>query len=242
MVCGGQQMQVQGNSVQVDVADTVIACTFTNTVTRAAILGLKIVTGDTSTWTRPAQFHITCPELELDIDIEPPVGPGGPGTYTIGQGSIPPATCTISEIDTGSDSNVQVSMVIANHGVPIASGATAVTFTSHAGDDLVFTVRNTFLVLARPSCPNRHRRRRRSPGAARRPRRSHRPPRPSSSSRRSRSSRLRRSRRSRQRRPRPRQLRHCRRPARRRACCSSALSSRCSPASRSSARTRRFVD
>ena len=149
VVCGGQQMQVQGNSVQVDVADTVIACTFTNTVTRAAILGLKIVTGDTSTWTRPAQFHITCPELELDIDIEPPVGPGGPGTYTIGQGSIPPATCTISEIDTGSDSNVQVSMVIANHGVPIASGTTAVTFTSHAGDDLVFTVRNTFLVLAR---------------------------------------------------------------------------------------------
>ena len=74
-------------------------------------------------------------------------------------------------------------------------------------------------MLARPSCPNRHRRRRRSPGAARRPRRSHRPPRPSSSSRRSRSSRLRRSRRSRQRRPRPRQLRHCRRQARRRACC-----------------------
>ena len=34
VVCGGQQMQVQGNSVQVDVADTVIACTFTNTVTR----------------------------------------------------------------------------------------------------------------------------------------------------------------------------------------------------------------
>ena len=81
------------------------------------------------------------------------MGPGGPGTYTIGQGSIPPATCTISEIDTGSDSNVQVSMVIANHGVPIASGTTAVTFTSHAGDDLVFTVRNTFLVLARPELP-----------------------------------------------------------------------------------------
>ncbi len=153
VVCGGQQMQVQGNSVQVDVADTVIACTFTDTVTRAAILGQKIVTGDTSTWTRPAQFHITCPALELDIDIEPPVGPGGPGTYIIGQGSIPPATCTISEIDTGSDSNVQVSMVIANHGVPIASGTTAVTFTSHAGDDLVLTVRNTFFGLARPELP-----------------------------------------------------------------------------------------
>ncbi len=146
-------MQVQGNSVQVDVADTVIACTFTNTVTRAAILGLKIVTGDTSSWTRPAQFHITCPALQLDIDIEPPVGPGGPGTYIIGQGSIPPATCTISEIDTGSDNTVQVSMVVANHGVPIASGATAVTFTSHAGDDLVLTVRNTFFGLVRPELP-----------------------------------------------------------------------------------------
>ncbi len=92
--------------------------------TRAAILGQKIVTGDTSTWTRPAQFHITCPALQLDIDIEPPVGPGGPGTYIIGQGSIPPATCTISEIDTGTDSTVQVSMVMTNHGVPIASGTT----------------------------------------------------------------------------------------------------------------------
>ena len=70
VVCGGEQMQIQGNSVQVVVADTVIACTFTNTVTRAAILGLKIVTGDTSTWTRPAQFHITCPALQLDIDID----------------------------------------------------------------------------------------------------------------------------------------------------------------------------
>ena len=74
-------------------------------MTRAAIQGIKLVTGDTSSWIRPAQFHITCsgPDFELDIDIEPPVGPGGPGTYIIGQGSIPPGTCTISETDTGSD-------------------------------------------------------------------------------------------------------------------------------------------
>ena len=61
-------------------------------------------------------------------------GPGGPGTYTIGQGSIPPATCTISEIDTGSDGTVEVSMIDdeprrADHRI----GTTSLTFTSHVG-------------------------------------------------------------------------------------------------------------
>jgi LPXTG-motif cell wall-anchored protein len=133
----------QGHQVIVQLTED-ITCTFTNTVTRAGILGLKVVTGDTSTWTRPAQFHITCPELQLDIDIEPAVGPGGPGTYTIGQGSIPPATCTISETDTGSDAPVIVSSFVTNHGTLIAAGGNAVTFTSAAGDDLVVQFSNQF--------------------------------------------------------------------------------------------------
>ena len=53
VVCDGEEIPVQGNSVQVVVADAVISCTFTDTVTRSEILGLKVVTGDTSTWTRP---------------------------------------------------------------------------------------------------------------------------------------------------------------------------------------------
>ncbi len=130
--------------VQVTVDDELITCTFTNELTRATILGLKIVTGNTLSWTRPAQFHITCPEFQLDIDIEPPVGPGGPGTYTIGQGSLPPATCTISETDTGSDAPVIVSSFVTNHGILIAAGSNAVTFTSAAGDDLVVTFSNQF--------------------------------------------------------------------------------------------------
>ena len=44
-------------------------------------------------------------------------------------------------------------MVVANHGVQIASGTTAVTFTSHAGDDLVLTVRNNFPTVVRPELP-----------------------------------------------------------------------------------------
>ncbi len=143
--CGGAPFTRNGNSIVLTVADEVIACTFTDRVTRAAILGQKIVTGNTSSWIRPARFHITCPDIQLDIDIEPPVGPGGPGTYIIGQGSIPPATCTISEIDTGSDGSVFVTMEVTNHGLLIASGGTSVTFTSHAGDDLVLRVTNLFL-------------------------------------------------------------------------------------------------
>jgi LPXTG cell wall anchor motif len=142
--CGGAPLTRNGNSITITVADEIITCTFTDEVTRAAIQGIKTVVGDTSSWIRPAQFHITCPDIQLDIDIEPPVGPGGPGTYIIGQGSIPPATCTISEIDTGSDASVSVTMVVTNHGVPIASGGSSVTFTSNVGDDLVLQVTNGF--------------------------------------------------------------------------------------------------
>ena len=127
-----------------------ITCTFTNTLAGASIVAHKIVTGDTSSWVRPARFHITCPALQLDMDIEPPVGPGGPGTYTIGQGAIPPATCTISEIDTGSDGNVTVSMVMTNHGTPVAFGTNSLTFTSHVGDDLVLTVTDAFPPVDHP--------------------------------------------------------------------------------------------
>jgi LPXTG-motif cell wall-anchored protein len=130
-----------------------VTCTFTNTLAGATILGQKIVTGDTSSWVRPAQFHITCPALQLDNDIEPPVGPGGPGTYIIGQGAIPPATCTISETDTGSDGPVSVTMVMSNHGVPIVISGSSLTFTSHVGDDLVLTVHNQFPEIARPEVP-----------------------------------------------------------------------------------------
>ncbi len=142
--CGGVGFTRNGNSIELTVTDAVITCTFTDEVTRAEIQGIKTVVGDTSSWVRPAQFHITCPDIQLDIDIEPPVGPGGPGTYIIGQGSIPPATCTISEIDTGSDGSVFVTMTMTNHGVPIAFGSTSLTFTSHAGDDLVLSVTNVF--------------------------------------------------------------------------------------------------
>jgi hypothetical protein len=154
--CGGVPFTRNENSIQIDVVDEMITCTFTDEVTRAAILGLKLVTGDTSSWVRPAQFHITCsgPDFELDIDIEPPVGPGGPGTYVIGQGSIPPGTCTISEIDTGSDGSVFVTMVMTNRGVPIAFGNTSLTFTSHAGDDLVLSVTNVFSRGPRPDQPS----------------------------------------------------------------------------------------
>jgi LPXTG-motif cell wall-anchored protein len=145
IVCdGGNQQDVGFGIVQVTVDDELITCTFTDELTRATILGLKLVTGNTSTWTRPAQFHITCPEFQLDIDIEPPVGPGGPGTYTIGQGSLPPATCTITETDTGSDAPVIVASFVTNHGILIAAGANAVTFTSAAGDELVVTFSNQF--------------------------------------------------------------------------------------------------
>ena len=145
--CGeGVEFLRTGNSIQVTVADGAITCTFTDEVTRAAIQGIKTVVGDTSPWIRPARFHITCPNIQLDTDIEPPVGPGGPGTYSISilQGSIPPAACTISEIDTGTDVSVTVTMVVTNHGVPIASGISSVTFTSNAGDDLVLHVSNAF--------------------------------------------------------------------------------------------------
>jgi hypothetical protein len=152
--CGGVPFIRTENSIQIDVADEIITCTFTDTVTRAAIEGIKFVFGDTSSWVRPAQFHITCsgPDFELDIDIEPPVGPGGPGTYSIGQGSLPPGTCTISEIDTGSDEGVAVTMVMTNHGITIASGTTSVTFTSHAGDNLLLNVTNGFTGV-RPGQP-----------------------------------------------------------------------------------------
>lgn len=145
--CGeGVEFLRTGNSIQVTVADGAITCTFTDEVTRAAIQGIKTVVGDTSPWIRPARFHITCPNIQLDTDIEPPVGPGGPGTYSISilQGSIPPAACTISEIDTGTDVSVTVTMVVTNHGVPIASGMSSVTFTANAGDDLVLHVSNAF--------------------------------------------------------------------------------------------------
>ena len=122
-----------------------VTCTFTNTLAGAAILAQKVVSGNTTSWITPARFHISCPELQLELDIEPPVGPGGPGTYTIGQGFIPPATCTISEIDTGSDAPVFVTMQMTNHGVPIASGSTSLTFTANVGDDLVLRVTNLFL-------------------------------------------------------------------------------------------------
>jgi len=122
-----------------------VTCTFTNTLAGAAILAQKVVSGNTTSWTRPARFHISCPELQLELDIEPPVGPGGPGTYTIGQGFIPPATCTISEIDTGSDGPVFVTMQMTNHGVPIASGITSLTFTANVGDNLLLRVTNLFL-------------------------------------------------------------------------------------------------
>jgi len=153
--CDGGQPEVNlgAGIVSITVSDALVTCTFTDTVTRASILALKTVIGDTSTWTRPAQFHITCPSLELDIDIEPPVGPGGPGTYKIGQGSIPPATCTISEIDTGSDGPVAVTMIMTNHGSVIATGGKALTFTSHAGDDLVLSVINRFPPIQRPEPP-----------------------------------------------------------------------------------------
>jgi len=139
-------VDLQGQQAIISLTDEapVVTCTFTNTLAGAAILGQKIVTGDTSSWTRPAQFHITCPELQLDIPIEPPIGPGGPGTYTIGQGFIPPATCTITETDTGSDAPVIVSSFVTNHGSLIAVGGNAVTFTAGVGDDLVLTVNNQF--------------------------------------------------------------------------------------------------
>ena len=151
--CGGAGFVRNGNSIELTVTDAVITCTFTNTVTRGSILGLKIATGGTSSWVRPAQFHITCsgPNFELDIDIEPPVGPGGPGTYVIGQGSLPPGTCTISETDTGSDFPPTVTMVVTNHGLPIAVGNLSVTFTAHAGDDLVLRVTNAFLASGPPA-------------------------------------------------------------------------------------------
>jgi hypothetical protein len=151
--CGGTGFVRNGNSIELTVTDAVITCTFTDEVTRAEIQGIKTVVGDTSSWVRPAQFHITCPDIQLDIDIEPPVGPGGPGTYIIGQGSIPPATCTISEIDTGSDGSVFVTMTMTNHGVPIAFGSTSLTFTSHAGDDLVLSVTNVFSRAPTPDEP-----------------------------------------------------------------------------------------
>jgi len=140
---GGQQVTITLS----DEGDTAVTCTFSNTLAGAAIIGRKVVIGDTSTWTRPAQFHIICDFGEggsIDNDIEPPIGPGGPGTYIIGQGGIPPGDCTISEIDTGSDAHVSVSMVMTNHGVPIATGTTSLSFTSHVGDDLVLTVTNLF--------------------------------------------------------------------------------------------------
>ncbi len=151
VVCDGEDMPVQGNSVQVVVADAVIPCTFTDTVTRSEILGLKVVSGDTSTWIRPAIIHISCPAFQLEQDI--PVGPGGPGTYTLGQGSIPPATCTLSEPDTGSNGFVQVSMIVTDHGIPVATGTTSVTFTSVAGGDLVIRVTNAFALPERPEQP-----------------------------------------------------------------------------------------
>ena len=142
----GTEVTGGARSVLVQITDENpnITCTFTNEVTRSAILAIKNVVGNTSSWTRPAQFHITCPEFGLDIDIEPPVGPGGPGTYTIGQGSIPPGTCTISETDTGSDAPVIVSMFVTDHGTLVAAGGSSVTFTSVAGGDLVLTVTNQF--------------------------------------------------------------------------------------------------
>ncbi len=38
-----------------------VTCTFTNTLAGATILGQKVVTGDTSSWVRPAQFHDQLP-------------------------------------------------------------------------------------------------------------------------------------------------------------------------------------
>ncbi len=63
VVCDGEEIPVQGNSVQVVVADAVISCTFTDTVTRSEILGLKVVSGDTSTWTRPGVIPHHLPRL-----------------------------------------------------------------------------------------------------------------------------------------------------------------------------------
>ena len=88
-------IDVQGQQAIITLTDEApdVTCTFTNTLAGAAILGQKIVTGDTSSWVRPAQFHIKCDFGEggaIDNDIDPPIGPGGPGTYTIGQGGIPP--------------------------------------------------------------------------------------------------------------------------------------------------------
>ena len=83
------------------------------------------------------------------------MGPGGPGTYVIGQGTIPPATCTISETDTGSDGFVQVSMIVIDDGILVATGTTSVTFTSVAGGDLVIRVTNAFALPERPEQPAR---------------------------------------------------------------------------------------
>ncbi len=41
-------------------------------------------------------------------------------------------------------------MVMTNHGVPIATGTTSLTFTSEVGDDLVLTVTNAFPPIDHP--------------------------------------------------------------------------------------------
>jgi hypothetical protein len=123
----------------------VVTCTFFNTATRAGISGTKVVTGDTSSWTRPAIFHLTCPNLEIDTDLGP-VGPGAPGTYEIpfGFSVLDPATCTVTETDTGSNGPVTVTMEVTNHGAVVATGTKSLTFTSHVGDNLVLTVTDAF--------------------------------------------------------------------------------------------------
>jgi len=138
--------------VTLTLVNPVLTCTFVNTLVGASTQGVKVVTGDTSTWVRPALLHFSCPANQIDVDL-PPIGPGPPGTYPLGTGAIPPGTCTLTETDTGSDGPVTVSMVVSNHGVPFAFGQRSVTFTAELGDDLAATVTNQFPPIPRPEPP-----------------------------------------------------------------------------------------
>ena len=176
---------------------------------------------------RPAQFHITCPELQLDNDIEPPMGPGGPGTYIIGQGAHP-----AGNVHDQRDRHGQRRARLGVDGddeprhPDRVRRAPRSRSRSHVGDDLVLTVTNAFPPIDRPfpELPNR-----RNDDDDGRRWRARRPPRSRSTTTTSvvvpdapGASRRDARRRPRRRRLRPPRLRaSCRRPALRRADCSS---------------------
>ena len=130
------------------VADEVIACTFTDRVTRRGDRSDEVVTGNTSSWIRPARFRIDVPRRASSTSTSSHRWAGARRAPHHRQGSIAAGHVHDRARSTpAATRSVFVTMAVTNHGLLIASGGTV-------GDVHVASAGDDRRCSGRPTCPS----------------------------------------------------------------------------------------